>query len=121
MRTYSLITKPYRIRLKNGMSHSLRNTLTDKFIRYNSGAEFWCCKAYSEDHGNQVSLLLFNHSFITSFTESSTVLPKKWDVIDCNLNWRDEISVLQASDMRLNCFTHGEIPGFVLDENRKDL
>jgi hypothetical protein len=113
MRTYSLITKPYRIRLKAGMKHTLTNPLTNKFIEFEGGAEFWCAKVYSQDHQGNQSLLLFNHSFFSTFSSKTTKLPEKWDIVDeGTLSWRDDISVLQTSYLAFNCFTDGTIPKF---------
>jgi hypothetical protein len=112
MRTYSLITKPYRIRLKKGYKHTLQNPITMKFIPFESGVEFWCAQAYSEDHADHKSLLIFNHSFLSTFSVNSKKMPEKWEVIDTDKNWRDEMSVLQTLLTSFNCFTHGEVPDF---------
>ena len=113
MKTYSLITKPYRIRLKRHHQHTLVNTITSKGITFKEGTEFWCAKAYSQDHSDCKSLFLFNHSFCTSFALGSPKVIRKWEIIETDKNWRDEISVLQTELLALNLITDGTIPGFV--------
>ena len=113
MKTYSLITKPYRIRLKPGMKHTLTHPLTNKFISFEGGTEFWCAKAYSEDHSGNKSLFLFNHSFFSTFALGSTKLSDKWMIVESTKNWRDEVSILQTDNLALNLFCDGTIPNFV--------
>ena len=113
MKTYSLITKPYRIRLKPHMKHTLINPLTNKGIAFEGGAEFWCAKAYSQDHTTYKSLFIYNHSTFTTFKLGSTAMSNKWDIIESNICWRSEMSVLQASCLNLNMFTDGTVPQYV--------
>lgn len=113
MRTYSLITKPYRIRIKPGFEHTLINPLTNKGITFSEGTEFWCAKAYSQDHVGYMSLFVFNHSTYTTFKIDSAKMREKWDIVECNKDWRDEMSLLQVSLLGLNLFTDGTIPKFV--------
>lgn len=113
MKTYSLITKPYRIRLKVGMQHTLVNPLTNKGIAFEGGTEFWCAKAYSQDHSTYKSLFLFNHCFYTTFALGSKKVTDRWEIIDSNKNWRDEVSLLQVDNLALNLFCDGTVPQYV--------
>jgi len=116
MRTYSMITKPYRIRLKPGEEHTLVNPLTQKLIAFYGEVEFWCCRVYSQDHGGYQSLMVFNHSTYSTFSVGHSTLTKKWNIVPSDKNWKDEIEVLKTSLLDLNCFTDGTIPKFVPKE-----
>lgn len=113
MKTYSLITKPYRIRLKVGRSHTLVNPLTNKGISFEGGTEFWCAKAYSQDHSTYKSLFLFNHSFYTTFALGSKKVTDRWEIIDSDKSWSDEVSILQTELLALNLFCDGTVPQYV--------
>jgi hypothetical protein len=116
MKTYSLITKPYRIRLNWSMKHTLTNAVNKKFITFEGGTEFWCAKAYSQDHSGYKSLFLFNHSFCASFALGSKKLSERWEIIECHKSWRDEVSILQTNNLALNLFCDGTVPKFVPKE-----
>ena len=81
MKTYTLLTKPYKIRL-TGSGHKMKHGLTDadRWINFARGAEMWCCKVGSEDHQAGVSLMVFNHSWMTTFKLESNALKNKWHV-----------------------------------------
>jgi hypothetical protein len=44
----------------------------------------------------------------------------KWDVVECDKNWRDEVSILQTDNLALNLFCDGTIPNFVSDNLKVD-
>ena len=112
----SLITKPYRIRLKPGRVHTLINPLTNKGIQFKEGTEFWCAKAYSQDHSTYKSLFLFNHTFYTTFALGSKTLMNKWEVVESDKDWKNDMSVLQTEHLALNIFIDGSVPEFVPKE-----
>ncbi len=113
MKTYSLITKPYRIRLKRMMKHTLVNPLTNKEIEFKGGTEFWCAKAYSQDHSTYKSLFLFNHCFYTTFALGSKKVTDRWEIIDSDKNWRDDLNILRTDLHDLDLYCEGRIPKFV--------
>jgi len=97
MKTYKLITKPYRIECKVN-NHTLAHVLySSRFITFKQGTKMWCCVVKSNDHTRGESLMVFNHSFITTFTRSSKTLPLKWKIIDSTEDWKQDLSVLCAS------------------------
>jgi len=113
MKTYSLITKPYRIRLTEPKGHTLRHSIQDKFIHFGYGTEFWCSKCYSEDHKSKLSLIIFNHSFVTTFMTNSNTVKNKWEVIPTSLKWENDLQVLNVSFSNLNLLSDGTKPSFV--------
>ena len=99
MKTYTLLTKPYKIRL-TGQGHKMKHGLTveDRWINFSRATEMWCCKVESEDHQAGVSLMVFNHSWLTTFKLESNALKNKWHVNEMGQgNWRDDLSILLAS------------------------
>ena len=99
------------------MKHTLINPITNKGISFEGGTEFWCAKAYSQDHNTYKSLFLFNHCFYTTFKLGSKKVTDKWVIIDSDKNWRDEVSVLQVSMSALNLFLDGTVPQYVPKDN----
>ena len=113
MKTYSLITKPYKIRLKPGYRHNMTNPLTTHSMEFAEGTELWCAKAYSQDHVGYKSLFIFNHSFFTTVAPDNLVMIKKWEITDSQMSWRDSMSDLQRIHLALNMFVDGTVPKFV--------
>jgi len=90
-----------RIRLIK--EHNLVHRVANKFIQFHSGTEMWACRAKSDDHIMGESLMIFNHSFITTFKPDSQTVKNKWEIIGSKgMQWENDMSVLQASYMELN-------------------
>lgn len=99
MKTYSLLTKPYKIQLRS-FSHKMKHQLTkeDRWIEFKRGTEMWCCKVKGQDHSTGFSLMVFNHSWMTTFKLDSLALKKKWHVNeDEGGDWKSDLNVLLAS------------------------
>lgn len=110
MKTYTLLTKPYKIRLTGG-GHKMKHGLTvDRWINFSQGTEMWCCKVGSEDHQAGVSLMVFNHSWMTTFKLESTALRNKWHVNElAKGDWKNDLSVLLASfDSNIEITNYGK-------------
>ena len=98
MKTYKLLTKPYKIKLvvpKHKMKHQL---MEDRWIDFNLGTEMWCCKVECGDHALGVSLMVFNHSWMTTFRLDSSTLKTKWQVNQYQSHhWKSSLKILLES------------------------
>jgi len=113
MKSYSLITKPYKIRLKEGLSHTLICPLTNLGMTCKEGNELFCAQVYSSDHSSFKSLFLFNNNFYCTFALGSKKVIEKWEIVDSLHDWREVLSKLQSTYLSLNMFVDGSIPGWV--------
>ena len=107
MKTYTLLTKPYKIQLRFP-SHKMKHGLTfDRWIDFKRNTEMWCCKVKQTgkllDHKGGISLMVFTHSWMTTFKLESKALTEKWQVKeDSKGDWTNDMKVLIASYENLN-------------------
>ena len=103
MKTYTLLTKPYKIQLR-AQGHKMKHELSDtRWIDFQSGTEMWCCKVECDTHSQGVSLMVFNHSWMTTFQLDSIALKKRWSVNDISKgDWKMDLSILNESYPTLN-------------------
>ena len=108
MKDYTILTKPYRIYLsafKHKLKHSMKKS---RLIDFKRGTEMWCCKAECDDHAEGVSLIVFNHSWLSSFALDSNSLKKNWMINEITKgNWEFDVQVLNASFDKLNIMYPG--------------
>lgn len=117
MRTYSLITKPVRVSLKDPLGHTMENKVNGggRFLFFEAGTGFWCARAWSEDHAGFQSIIIFGHSFIATYAVNSSVIKNKWEIVENreNRNWKDEIDILNSTSTEVRVFRDGSIPSYV--------
>lgn len=118
MRTYSLITKPILIELSPPRNHKLINKFNHElnYVDFEPGDRLWVVKAWSKDHPNFQSTILFKRDFLTTFSALSKTVRRSWVIVDEHpkkSEWLDELLILNLESKNVFLLWDGSIPNYV--------